>query len=151
MRKLSRVITAALLTASVVVGPFGGPASAADVAVHFQVSVGTAAPPAVPISECSVSVPAGADGVAVLDAAEREGCIDSYQGSNDPQFGFFLECVNGICGTPATYWAFYENNTLSNTGLSFYEAQSGDEVEVSYQTWLPCLTPVGCDPVPHGV
>lgn len=149
MRKLSRIITAALLTTSVVVGPLGGPASAADVAVHFQVSVGTAAPPAVPISECSVSVPAGADGVAVLDAAEREGCIDSYEGSNDPQFGFFLECVNGLCETPVTYWAFYENNDLASYGLGSFTAEAGDEVEVSYQTWLPCLTPAGCDPVPH--
>lgn len=146
MRSITRVLVAGLLATGIAAGPIGAPASAADVAVGFQVSAGTAAPPGVPLSDCAVSVPSGANGVAVLDAAEAKGCIDSYSGSNT-EFGYFLECVNGICGTAVTYWALYLDDTFSNVGLSSYEARAGDEVEVSYQTWLACQTPLGCDPV----
>src|SRR5688572_22547505 len=100
-----KVSLLAFLTALAVASP----ARAADVEVAFGLAAGAYAPTG---ALCSVGVPAGADGVAVLDAAVEAGCILSYQAETHPQFGAFVTCINEVCGAPAealgiTYWKFF--------------------------------------------
>ena len=133
MRKLVLSAVAVLATLSFV------PAQAADVSVAFGLSAGTYAPAAV----CSLSVPPGADGVDVLDAARDAGCIESYETQDFPEFGAFVSCINRVCAqfvpTPAasagTYWAFYVDGVASQTGVSFYEASEGSEVLFAYEAF----------------
>lgn len=146
MRILSRCLGTAAVAVVLVVHPVAG----AQTPVAFETSLGTVAPPGPRLSgPCELSVAPGTDAVAVLDAAVAAGCIGTYSGSSDPQFGFFVECIDGVCGTAATYWAFVVNDAPSPVGASAYAAAPGDEVEFSYQQWATCLTPAGCDPIPR--
>jgi hypothetical protein len=116
------------------------PARAADVTVDFGLSAGAYAPTAL----CALSVPDGADGIAVLDAAVEARCIESYESQDFGELGAFVNCINHICGqfvpTPAasagTYWAFYVDGAPSQTGVSFYEASAGSEVAFVYEGFV---------------
>ena len=101
---------------------------------------------AVPVAgTCAVSIPEGADGFEVLDAALGSGCIGSYEatGSENDPFGRFLVCVNDVCdptgdGT-ALYWRFGVNGQAASVGLDQFEAADRDALSVSLTTWAGCL------------
>ena len=87
---------------------------------------------------CAVSVASGADGLDVLQAATTSGCISGYETQNFG-FGEFVTCIDGICGTDATYWRMTENGTYTTYGVSDFSADSGDELGFSYTQWATCL------------
>ena len=126
-----------VLLASVAALAVGVPAQAADVTVNFGLSAGTYLPTG---ALCPVSVPAGSDGVAVLDAAVDAGCIVSYQ-TESFGFGDFVSCINEICGlfqeTPAasvgTYWGFYVDGEAALYGVNDYVSANGSEVVFTYE------------------
>lgn len=105
------------------------------------------------LAECDVSVPEEADGIAVLNAAEAQGCIDSWTPKEFP-FGTYVECINDICAHEifivdrsagaGTYWAMRENGDYTLYGVDGFEAQAGDELSFTYETWG--LTPLPSDP-----
>lgn len=135
MRSLKLFLVAAAVASGAM------PAQAANVTVEFGLAAGTHAPTG---ALCPVSVPAGADGVAVLDAAVEEGCIVSYDTVTDPTFGAYVTCIDEVCQAPAeamtiTYWKLFIDGAAATQGVSFYEAGAGDELVFSYTTWAGCL------------
>ena len=142
MRKLVSFVAAAALAAAPLVT---GPAAQADgnVTVNFGLAAGTHAPTG---AACPVSVPAGSNGLTVLDAAVAKGCIVSYSKVDDPSFGAFVTCINEVCGAPAealylTYWGLYVDGAESQVGVSSYGAENGDEMVFSYTSWAGYLVP----------
>lgn len=137
-----RFIAAVAIAAATVV-----PAqAAATVAVTLDVSLGD---DRVDHARCGLTVPAGADGFDILDAAVAKGCIDSYESVDYGAYGRFLTCIDGICGVDAPTWALpvpvaYAGSTWNLTindrfatvGLDAYAARAGDEVGLTYTAYL---------------
>ncbi|MFN2614701.1 MAG: hypothetical protein ABR552_07805 [Actinomycetota bacterium] len=96
------------------------------------------------ISDCALSVPAGADGVVVLDAAVAKGCISSYHVQHYT-FGNFVDCIDGVCGDPspvfATYWGEYWDGSAASLGVDSFRAGTQHDLGFSYVTWVNCLEP----------
>lgn len=92
----------------------------------------------VPYKDCTVSVASGADGLAVLDAATTAGCISGYE-TADFGWGEFVNCIDGVCGTDATYWRMTENGAYTLYGVSDFVADAGDELGFSYTQWATCV------------
>lgn len=92
----------------------------------------------VPYKTCAVSVANGADGLAVLAAATTAGCISGYE-TADFGWGEFVNCIDGVCGTDATYWRMTENGAYTVYGVSDFVADAGDELGFSYTQWATCL------------
>lgn len=92
----------------------------------------------VPYKSCSVNVASGANGLAVLQAATSAGCISSYE-TADFGWGEFVNCIDGVCGTDATYWRMTENSVYTVYGVSDFVADAGDELGFSYTQWATCL------------
>lgn len=137
----TRITLAALALAAVAT-----PAHAADVTVSLALSAGRHAPTG---SACTLTVPAGADGIAVLDAAVARACITSYQTVTYPGFGTFVTCVDSVCGqsgtgTVGTYWNMYENGVSTGYGVDGFTADAGDELGFAYQVF--CFAAV-CPPI----
>lgn len=112
------------------------PAHAASVTVHLALSAGTYAPTG---AACTLSVPAGADGVAVLDAAVAAHCIVSYV-AVPSSFGTYVACIDEVCGTAVTsgtggYWNMYENGVSTGYGVDGFAAANGDELGFAYQAY----------------
>jgi hypothetical protein len=90
-------------------------AAASGVTVHFKVSISPQVVwYGVPLHAvaCNVTVASGANGVDVLAAAVRKGCIMSYTLT-----GPSAKCVDKVCridasGLPAASWLVYENRVL---------------------------------------
>lgn len=136
------------LASAVVLGAFATTPAHAAVTVTFGLSAGTYAPTG---AACALSVPAGADGLAVLDAAKAKGCIASYKAVGPGQFGYYIACINEVCGDEtsgmyATYWGMYENGVATGYGVSDFRAAPGDDLTFAYTTWAGCLLPTGCLP-----
>jgi imidazole glycerol phosphate synthase subunit HisF len=132
LRTLAVALTAAAsLTAA-------SPAHAAPtVVVSLAISAGTYAPTG---AACSLVVEAGADGVAVLDAAVAAHCIVSYQAQTFPGFGTFVSCIDEVCGsaltgTTGTYWNMYENGVSTAYGADGFGADAGDELGFAYRAY----------------
>ena len=133
---LTRITIAALALCAVAT-----PAHASDVTVQFGLSAGTYAPTG---AACTLSVPAGADGIAVLDAAVAAHCIASYRTTSFP-FGTFVSCINEVCGQDTgvaeagtfagAYWNMYDNGTSAGYGVDGFTADAGDELAFAYQTY----------------
>jgi hypothetical protein len=160
MRKATRIV---LALAIVAVWTTATPAQAANVIVRFGLSAGHYAPGA-----CLLSVPQGANGLGVLDAAIAAGCILDYE-----MDGEWLQCVTvavePVCSNvdddplccATHYWAIYEDlGAVAPHGLSGFSAgntthmrlmgQVGvehEELVLSYESWAKCLAwPALCNP-----
>lgn len=117
------------------------PASAANVTVGFGLSAGAYAPTEV---ACQLSVPANANGIAVLDAAVAQNCIVSYETKTFAGFGSFVSCVDEVCGDEATgfgltYWKYYKNGVPATSGIDNFRAAAGSSIVLSFTTWVGCL------------
>lgn len=126
-----------LALAAAVAAAVATPAHAANVTVSLALSAGRHAPTG---AACTLSVPAGADGVAVLDAAVAQGCLLSYDTVTYPGFGTFVTCLNEVCGhagtgTVGTYWNMYENGASTWYGVDGFVADAGDELGFAYQAF----------------
>ena len=130
-----------LLSAALAAVALAGLPSAAHatgtVTVEFGLAAGTYAPTGV---ACPVTVAAGADGIAVLDAAQSAHCITSYQTVTFPGFGTFVTCIDDVCGealtgTTGTYWNMYENGASTAFGVDGFVADEGDELSFAYQAY----------------
>jgi hypothetical protein len=136
----------ALVLAAVALAATAVPAHASDVTVSLAVSAGRYAPTG---AACALSVPAGATGVDVLDAAVAQHCVTSYDTVTYPGFGTFLTCLDEVCGnggtgTVGTYWNMYENGASTAYGVDGFSAADGDELGFAYQAF--CFEVV-CPPV----
>jgi len=129
-------------------------AHAASVPVHLKVSIGEPATTAAVIADCPVTVAAGANGVAVLDAAKATGCISSYELRSFSGLGHYVSCVDGVCqttnlGSPGdadglvSYWRYAKNGAFSDVGVDGFNAKSGDVLGLSYSNFLADCN-VGC-------
>ena len=116
------------------------PAQASGVDVQLAVSAGTYLPTG---AACTVSVPAGSNGLTVLDAAKAKGCIDSYE-TRAYSYGTFVSCLDGVCdasvlsGDPVwagTYWGLYRNGQYSWTGIGDMSFQAGDVLGLAYEAY----------------
>ena len=134
-----RKIAGALAAAAALTFAFTIPSHASGT-VNVQLALGAATTP-VTGAACTLQVPAGANGLTVLDAAVAKKCIASYKAS-DFGFGHFVECINEVCGAPAeamyaTYWSMYENGAVTwDYGVDGFSAQEGDVLGFSYVSWL---------------
>jgi hypothetical protein len=141
------------LAAGLVLAACVAPASATVryVSVTFRANVGD---PAVPytMASCTVSIPEGSDGVAILTAAKGK-CIDSYA-TKKYDFGTFLACIDAVCGEPngsdaygadedflLTFWRMFLNGKSTSYGLDSYGAAQGDVLEFSYAPSVVCFVP----------
>lgn len=106
---------------------------------------------------CPVQVPAGANGIAVLDAAKATGCISSYV-LVTYSIGSFVQCIDGVCGDPAPtylrYWAM-RTDTLdlpggrrlcepTSYGVDSYSASAGAELSFTFESYASGVAPVPC-------
>lgn len=127
-----RLLTIAALAAGTAFAPA---AHATNVTVTFGLSVGTYLPTG---GACTLSVPSGADGVTVLEAAKTAHCIVSYQ-TVSFGFGRFVTCIDEVCGqslgADGTYWNMYENGVSTTYGVDDFVANNGDELEFAYQAY----------------
>lgn len=115
-----------------------------NVTVLVKISAGTYLAPG---ELCPVSVPAGANGAAVLDAAVAARCITSWHGI-DYGFDTFVDCIDGVCGHDTgevdpslqyfegTYWEFSVNEHSASTGIGGYHAADLDIFGFTYQDYL---------------
>lgn len=124
------------------------PARAANVTVNLKLgAVGYE----VPVKHClSLSVPAGAGGAAVLNAAVAARCIDSYKTQS---FGgsTFVTCVDPgpaeICQQGdglVSFWAYYKNGYTQTASIDRFNAAAGDELGLVYTNFLVCPTYPDC-------
>lgn len=113
------------------------PAQAASVSVTLDLS---ALEPvaSVDYAACIVSVPEGANGIAVLGAAKASGCIKSYE-VKDTGFGPYVACIDGICDGAATYWRMTVNGGYTLYGVQEFSASAGKVLGFSYTQWVTCL------------
>ena len=124
-----------LLALAVTAVAFAGvPAHAESaVTVNLALSAGTYAPTG---AACALSVSAGADGLAVLDAAVAAHCITSYETQSFP-FGTYVSCIDSVCasvltGNAGTYWEMTENGAATAFGVDGFSADSGDVLGFDY-------------------
>ena len=112
--------------------------TSSTVSVTLRLSV--AEPFASPtIKTCPVSVDAGADGIAVLEAAKTSTCITSYETTTYTGIGTFVDCIDEICGAAVTYWRMTDNGALTDYGVDGFQAAAGDVLGFSYTQWVTCL------------
>lgn len=148
--------SAAIIAAVVAVLAVAGAAHALAVTIELDVHAGATVPfdePAFSTS-CSLTVPDGANGSQVLDAAAATGCIDGWD-STDAD-GTFLTQITGPGQTQATdgrntfdvsfgcqdpdapktwsWWTLLVDGEPAPYGLDGYAAQPGDVVELHYLT-----------------
>ena len=114
----------------------------ASTAVNVKLRISLASRTATKAS-CDLSIPAGANGIAVLDAAVSSGCISSYK-TEDFGFGRYVSCIDEICEQLGTYWAMYENGAYTSYGISDFVADQNDELGFNYEQYLTCFLPTGC-------
>jgi hypothetical protein len=107
-----------------------------DVTVGFA-AVYAAATPAhgSPASACTVTVPADADGIAVLDAAVASGCIGSYHAQQFPGLGHFVDAIDGVTDGEddvglCEFWSYSENGVPAlDHGVDGFRASDGSSIE----------------------
>ncbi|HEX9696566.1 MAG TPA: hypothetical protein VGB64_09685 [Actinomycetota bacterium] len=124
----------------------GAPAHAATVTVAVRIAAGGHA---AAIKDCpAVSVPAGANGGAVLTAAVAQGCIRSFQTHSS---GAYVTCIDPgatpVCEIGdglVAFWAVYEDGDVSETGISGFTAAQGKELAFAYTNFLACPTYPDC-------
>jgi hypothetical protein len=145
-----------LIVAGLVALGLPAPAAATDTATvhltvetHASVRAGltpTDVPEATPgTGECSVQVPSGADGGAVLDAAVDKGCIAGwdYQEFDGARFVTSIDRLRapgltclafaaGVCD----WWQFHVNGEPAGYGIDGYEASDGDENRWLYRNTI---------------
>jgi hypothetical protein len=119
--------------ALVAVGGASVPANAAPVSVKFVRSIGTKLPIG---ALCQLTVPAGSNGLVVLDKAVKKHCITSYKAKYFPGFGHFVDCIDRLCSiftpTYVGYWAMYENGAYTTYGVDDFKANAGDTLMFVY-------------------
>jgi hypothetical protein len=95
--RTARALLVATIVAATIAAPLGGIARAetSRVVVAFRVRLGFYETGHT-TNECKVKVPRSANGIAVLKAAKRAGCIDSYVLARDEE-GTRAGCINGVC------------------------------------------------------
>lgn len=98
-----------------------------------MINLGHASAPA--YKTCDVVVAEGASVADVLDRAAASGCISSWESASYPGFGRYVTCLDGICETPATYWAFYVGGGYSLTGIDATPARDGETYQFTYEQW----------------
>lgn len=145
-------VAASLLTLALVFAPVAGRA-ATNVPVTLRSATLAYANADV---VCQVSIPAGSNGLVVLDAAVAKGCVKKYETTTFGT-GKFLQClddgINGNrCGDPGPgylrYWAFREDcNYVQDHGLEGFVATANKELsltyEISYAFAVPAITTAG--------
>lgn len=97
---------------------------------------------------CTVNVPAGADGFAVLEAARVAGCADGYT-----FVGGFLDCVDGAGAKPnlctacpppylaCAYWALWVDGKYADEGLAGFSAGENRDLGVAFELWPATMIP----------
>lgn len=104
------------------------------------------APDPVPgTASCTVEVPDGADGGAVLDQATEDGCIAGWDYSEFEGEGRFVTaidrwrapgytCLALMAGLPACdWWENHVNGEIVGYGIDDYAAEDGDDVRWLYR------------------
>jgi hypothetical protein len=142
MQRVRALIVATIVAAMIAV-PIGGLARAAPstVSVVLRVRLGysdrsTLGAIGRTTNECKVKVSRGANGIAVLKAAKRTGCIDSYELSHD-NGATGVRCVNGTCQMFwLARWYIYFAGLGPYGTLERFRASSGSNLEFNY---APCL------------
>jgi hypothetical protein len=125
----------ARLLALAAVALVAAPAHAdANVTVSLALSAGTYVPTG---AACALSVPAGADGIAVLDAAVAAHCITSYDTQTFVGIGTYVSCIDSVCartltGNAGTYWEMTENGAATAYGVDGFTAGAGDVLGFDY-------------------
>lgn len=110
-----------------------------------DVEPGQAPGPAPGTAECDVTVPAGADGGAVLDRAVETGCIASWDFTTFSGQRFVtsidrwrapgLTCLAfevGVCD----WWQYHVNGETAGFGVDGYSAEDGDTNRWVYRNTL---------------
>lgn len=108
--------------------------AAADVTATLFVNAGHPAAPG--WRDCAVSVPAGANVGALLDAAVAQGCLLSWGADSYPGYGRYVTCIDEVCGQLPTYWAFYVDGAYSGTGIDDTAVSPGSTYEFTYEQWV---------------
>jgi len=146
MRKIALFV----LTVSIAFAVAARPAAATTTTVHLDIDLATA----VPLADCDVVVPTGADGIDVLDQAVTDGCIADYDSVPFAGLGEKVTCIkpagtpsHDVCETPdetlnALTWIVYTDGEQSDLGVSSLSFPThGSTLGFSYEAWAvyaPC-------------
>ncbi len=89
-------------------------------------------------ASCVVTVDTGTNGGDILDQAVDHDCIESWDYDVFGDDGRFVSAIDGLRGhCPAwpllcSFWRFDINGSPSDTGIDFYSATEGDQIEFHY-------------------
>lgn len=74
----------------------------------------------------------------VLQAAKDTGVVADFEMTDDPNWGLFLDSVNGIAGTGEPDWHFWnlwKNGVYSDVGIEGIVLAEGDAFQFTYGPW----------------
>jgi hypothetical protein len=113
-----------------------------NVAVGFGISAGPVDSTA---AACPLSVPSGADGISVLEAAVLNGCIESYETfrSASPPNHILVRCINGVCReseslNPLSWPPCWSDRRWLSEALDAFRATDGGELVVRLYWSIVC-------------
>ena len=85
---------------------------------------------------CDVALPVGSTAHDALDQAVEDGCISSWSGTHYDGIGTFVDCIDGVCGAVATFWAFSVDDAFSDKGIDDVVVADGTTLGFDYQQWV---------------
>jgi hypothetical protein len=137
--RTARALFVATIVAATIAAPLGGIARAkpSGVVVALRVRLGLANEVGHTTNECRVRVPAGANGIAVLKAAQRAGCIDSYVVSRYSD-GTHASCIDSVCQMfwLAVWYLYFPESGNYARRLEAFSAGSATMLDFRY---APCV------------
>lgn len=88
-----------------------------------------------PYASCDVTIPTNSTVGILLDAAVTSGCLDSWAAEEYEGFGRYVQCIDDVCGTDLTYWAFYVGDAYATKGIDTTIVADGGVYGFDYTQW----------------
>lgn len=99
-------------------------------------------------SHCTVTDTAGAQhtfpqdgspsdylGICMLEAAKEAGLV-TFTLTNDPDFGLYVQSVNGVAPGATEYWALWSNGAFATCGIGCIPLLQGDTLSLILTDWM---------------
>ena len=74
-------------------------------------------------------------GICLLETAKEAGLIN-FTLTNDPNFGLYIQSVNGINPGATEYWAIWNNGVMASCGIGCIPLLQGDTLSLILTDWM---------------
>ncbi|MFA5997986.1 MAG: DUF4430 domain-containing protein [Candidatus Paceibacterota bacterium] len=74
-------------------------------------------------------------GICLLEAAQEAGLV-TFTLTNDPDFGLYVESVNGVAPGATEYWALWSNGAFATCGIGCIPLSQGDTLSLILTDWM---------------